>query len=46
MAKQRLQGLADLVDKQVQEASRIAEHIAQIVKVSINNDTTSTKLDI
>lgn len=44
MAKQRLEGLAELVDKQAQEATEIAEHIAQIVSVSTNNDTTSTKL--
>lgn len=44
MAKQRLQGLVELVAKQAQEATGIAQHVEQIVRVSANNDATSNKL--
>lgn len=44
MAKQRLEGLAELVAKQAQEATGIAQHVEQIVKVSTSNDATSNKL--
>jgi len=44
MAKQRLQGLVELVAKQAQEATGIAQHVEQIVRVSASNDATSNKL--